>query len=101
MKLLVVVGVKSFEEKIKDIFESANISIYSKSNISGHKDLVNEELGENWFALSNETRKSVMFFSFTRSEKANDVLKLIKGYNETIDSKSRLKGFVMSVESHT
>ncbi len=100
MKLLIIVGASFFEKEIKGILDSADISVYSQTNIMGHSDNKNEDLLENWFAVSNEYQKSVMFFSFTGSAKAQKVLERTEEYNATIDSKSRLRAFILSVENH-
>ena len=100
MKLLVVVGVNHFNKEIKRILDESGISIYSQTNIVGHNEMVEENLSANWFASTSEFQKSVLYFSFTGSAKAESVLKLVNKQNETIDSTSRIRAFIMPVETH-
>ncbi len=66
MKLVIVVGANHFDEDIVKILKEANVSIYSKSNITGHRENNDKNIGENWFASSNFMEESVLYFSFTR-----------------------------------
>lgn len=100
MKAIVVVGAKHFEEEIAAIFERAGIEIYSRTNISGHKESGDEALRGNWFAISNEEQRSIVFFSFTDEVKARNVLKISEEYNTSIESQSRIRAFIMAVEDH-
>ncbi len=100
MKLLVVVGANHFSKEIKQIFNDAGISIYSQSNISGHNEKEDENLRGNWFASTSEFQKSVLYFSFTGSAKAESAMELVNRHNENIASESRIRAFIMPVESH-
>ena len=100
MKLVFILGAKHFDNEIKKIFDEAEISIYSQTDISGHNKNEEEVLQDNWFALSNDHQKSIVFFSFTEEYKAVKALNLANTFNRYISSKSRIRVFIMPVESH-
>ena len=100
MKLLVITGAIIFDEEIAKILDQSNISIYSRSDISGHKKKGTVDLSDNWFASSNGYQQSVMFFAFTDLERVEDVMKRVNIFNENLDSASPLRAFVLKVENH-
>lgn len=100
MKLIVVVGPSSFDKEIKSIFEKSEINKYSRTDISGHSENEESDISRNWFAISNEYQKSIIFFSFTKEDKAKKVLEASKSFNDSITSKSRIRAFIMPVENH-
>lgn len=100
MKLIVTVGAVEFKDEIAKIFANAGISIYSQSRITGHNEQEDEALRSNWFAQSSDDQRSIVFFAFTAEEKTAKTLELVKIYNESISSQSRLKAFIMPVEDH-
>lgn len=100
MKMIVAVGAIEFKKELSRIFQESGIRIYSQSRISGHNEEDDEALRGNWFAQSSGEQHSIMFFAFTEESHALQALGLVKAYNESIASKSRLRAFIMPVEIH-
>lgn len=100
MKLIVITGAIHFEEEIKKILDKSEASIYSRSDISGHKKKTDVDLRENWFAGSNGYQQSVMFFAFTQKEIIDNLITAVNKFNEKVESDSPLRAFVLAVESH-
>lgn len=100
MKLIVITGAVYFDKDISKILDKSDVAIYSSSNISGHKKKGDTDLRENWFAGSNGSQESVMFFAFIENGLVEKVMKAINDFNESLDSESPLRVFVLTVESH-
>lgn len=103
MKVVILVGAKDYEGAIKAILDNSGIDIYSQTDISGHKESPDTRLGDNWFAVSSEYQKSIVFFSFTEEPKAARAVELVREFNlENAGeaSMSRIRAFVMAVEKH-
>jgi hypothetical protein len=100
MKLIVITGAIFFDEEIAKILDNSGVAIYSRSNIAGHKKKGEVDLSENWFATGNGYQESVMFFAFTDAAIVDRVMAAVDKYNETLDSESPLRAFVLAVEKH-
>ncbi|MCB0503237.1 MAG: hypothetical protein KDD32_11175 [Bacteroidetes bacterium] len=100
MKFLVITNSVHFDKDVKHLLEQADVKVYSQMNINGHSEVDQENLRDNWFAVSNQYDKSSVFFSFTEDEKANKVIQLSSEFNQTSDSKSKIRAFIMSVDNH-
>lgn len=100
MKLLVIIGAADFENDIKKMLEKAGVPIFSRVEISGHRNNPEEDLSQNWFAVSNGYQESVLFFSFTHQETAKAAMVLVEEFNHSITSSSRIKSFMLAVEAH-
>ncbi len=100
MKLIVITGAIFFDEEIAKILDKSDVAIYSRSNISGHKKKGEVNLSENWFAGGNGYQESVMFFAFTELAIVEKVMAAVNKFNETLESESPLRAFVLAVENH-
>ena len=100
MKFLVVTNSIHFDNEVKKLLQKANVKVYSQMPINGHADVEQENLRDNWFAMSNQYDKSSVFFAFTEDEKAQKVIELTTEFNNATDSKSKIRAFVMLVENH-
>ncbi len=100
MKLIVITASIHFEKDIKEIFKKAQIDVFSQTDVSGHNESKDDNMRNNWFAMSDGYQKSIIFFSFTENEKAEQALQFVNQFNDSIASKSRIKAFIMPVEKH-
>ena len=98
MKLLIVTSLKEYQQTVADIFEEAQIKVFSVTNTIGHKDDHKMNLMDNWFASSEEHFDSIFLFSFTADSNAVTALELIKKYNENAVSEFPVRAFILPVE---
>jgi len=98
MKLLIVTSLKEYQQTIADIFEEAQIKVFSVTNTIGHKDDHKMNLMDNWFASGDEHFDSIFLFSFTDDANAVTALELIKKYNENAVSEFPVRAFILPVE---
>ncbi|MBZ5855613.1 hypothetical protein [Flavihumibacter profundi] len=99
MKLFIITCLKEYQEDVQKIFKKALINAFSVTDVIGFKDnnLHPNPLGE-WFASGDEKFDSVMIFSFTTEENAENGLELIRIYNETNNSGFPVRAFLVPVE---
>lgn len=100
MKLLIVTGIKECKEDIFGIFREARIEVFSISEITGFRNGNIPDPVNSWFGSGGDAFDSIMIFSFTQSEKAESVLKLIGEFNKTKEAKFPVRGFMMPVEKY-
>ena len=98
MKLVLVTAVEEFQEDVLKIFKKANIENFSSSDIDGYKNSPQLLMASNWFSGVKSGNESIMFFSFTKKEKIDDLFNLIEEFNNNLETNNPLKAIVVPVE---
>lgn len=100
MKLLIVTVVREFKEEILQLFKEASITNFSESYVDGHHNSQSSLRASDWFSEKTSGVKSILFFSFTKDENMDMIFKLIKGFNEKLETSSPIKAVVVPIEKH-
>jgi hypothetical protein len=98
MKFFIVTCLKEYQYDVTKIFKEANIHVFSATDVIGFKDNQTPNLLEEWFAAGDEKFDSMMLFSFTANENAENGIELIKKYNEQSETNFPVRGFIVPVE---
>ena len=98
MKMIVVTSIKEDMQAVTDIFEKAEIPVFSVSETIGHKAAHHDYLLENWFGKTNEQTEALFFFSFTDNEKAYSALHQVLEYNAGKKNLFPIRAFILPVE---
>lgn len=98
MKFFIVTCLKEYQEEVTKIFKQSNIHAFSATDVIGFKDNQSHNLLEEWFASGDEKFDSLMVFSFTSTENADNGLALIKKYNEETGTSFPIRAFIVPVE---
>lgn len=98
MKLLIVTSIKECQDKVGGIFKETGIEVFSVSEIVGFKGATPANLSLNWFGSNGDAFDSIMLFSFTEKEKAENVLEFIKRYNKDENTAFPIRGFILPVD---
>ncbi len=98
MKLFIVASLKDNQQEIQQFFKQANITIFSITDVTGFKENKSINLLENWFASGEVMFDSMLVFSFTTSEKADNCMNLIETFNKNSGSAFPIRAFVVPVE---
>ena len=98
MKFFIVTCLKEYQDVVTKIFKQANIHVFSATDVIGFKDNQTPNLLEDWFASGDEKFDSMIIFSFTENENAEEAMELIKKYNETNDTGFPVRAFIVPVE---
>ncbi len=98
MKLLVVLSIKEYQERVASLLQDAGVTQFSVSNITGYKKR-SENLG--WFAAngSNAKTNSIMLFSFTSQEIAEKAIAEIDSCNIETNNPFPVHAFILDVEN--
>lgn len=100
MKLLIITSIKECQNKVAEIFKETGIEVFSVSEIAGFKEGSSAILTPSWFGSGGDSFNSIMLFSFTEKEKAENVLELITEYNKTEEAEFPIRGFILAVEQY-
>ena len=98
MKLVLVTSVEEFQKDVLKIFKKANIENFSSSEIDGYKKTPSLLMASNWFSSEKLGNESIMFFSFTKKEKIDNLFNLIEEFNNNLETNNPLKAIVVPVE---
>lgn len=98
MRLLVVLSIKEYQERVASLLQDAGVTRFSVSNITGYKKR-EENLG--WFAAngSNAKTNSMMLFSFTTKEVAEKAIAEIDSCNIETNNPFPVHAFTLDVEN--
>jgi hypothetical protein len=99
MKLIVVTCIKEHCPIVTNILGQAQISIFSKTDTTGHKDGQPINLSDNWFGKADEQCDSSVFFSFIDDAKAAIAMSLVNNQNTDMQSEFPIHAFILPVES--
>ncbi|KKB53066.1 hypothetical protein HMPREF1212_01228 [Parabacteroides sp. HGS0025] len=98
MKLLVVLSIKEYQERVAGMLQDAGVNRFSVTNITGYKRK-KENLG--WFAVNSNNAKtnSIMLFSFVEKEIADRALTEIDTCNIETENPFPVHVFILDVEN--
>jgi len=95
MKLLVITLLEQHRKEVLALFEEAGINAFSTSEIEGHKFTTG---ADDFFPAESETKKSLLFFSFTKEEKITPFFKLATEFNHAAVTHNPLRVVVLPIE---
>ena len=100
MKLLVVLSIKEFREKVAELLQKAGVNRFSVINMTGYKRNKRSPY-DNWFGAQSDNAKtnSILLFSFTTQEIAESVITSINQCNEDAQNAYPVHAFILDVES--
>lgn len=99
MKLIVVLSLIDYRERIISLFHDAGVKRFSTADITGYKDRKTaDEL--NWFSskLMRTKTNSIIFFSFAGEKEANEVVEKVNHVNDNSEDNFPIHAFIMNVE---
>jgi hypothetical protein len=98
MKLVIVTAVEEYQAAILKLFKNAHIENFSSSEIDGHKNKTTLLNTSNWFSGEKLGAESSMFFSFTEDKNIDDLFRLIKEFNQNLETNNPIKAIVVPIE---
>lgn len=100
MKLLIIIAIKEFEKNVKQILKKSGVDIFSYRNVTGYKDITDESIENNWFAVEMNENESVMFYAFVKEESVDLVFDLIDNFNSNQKTLSNIHIAVLNIEKY-
>ena len=97
MKLLVVLSIKEYQERVASLLHNAGIDRFSVTDIAGYKK-TEETLS--WFGTNSAKAKinSILLFSFISKECAEKAIAEIESCNIDTDNPFPVHAFMLDVE---
>ncbi|PVX52129.1 hypothetical protein C7377_0429 [Balneicella halophila] len=87
MKLVIITAVASFREDIIKLLKKAKIDSYSGAEMDGYSH--SESSSFSWFPGAKEGIDSHMFFAFTTSKQAENLINIVTEFNQcTVENKN-------------
>lgn len=99
MKLVIVTAVEEYHKTVLRLFNEAGIDSFSSSSIDGHKNQALISM-KSWFPSVKGGNESHLYFSFTRPEAIQILLKKVKELNATLESNNPIKAIVLPIEDY-
>lgn len=97
MKLLLTTTVDEYRKNVLEFLKKSEISGYSVSEIEGFSRPKIDTA--TWFPTGKAGKKSLLFFSFTDSEKALKIIELITDFNSRKDLFNPIRLAVLPIET--
>ena len=98
MKLLLITSISEFEKDVCNLFKTAEIVVYSTSDIQGHKFFTGNNIQDNWFSAHRDSYDSKLYFSFTSENKIETIFKNIEVFNAQKKTENSIKAIVLDIE---
>ncbi|WP_423129715.1 hypothetical protein [Gaoshiqia sp. Z1-71] len=99
MKFVIIQCVKAYHEELNKILNSIQINAYSEFNVEGFmKNVESESDLNNWFASTKNPYSYMVSFTFLAADKADELLKRIEQFNQTVEDISPINAYIVGVE---
>jgi len=98
MKLVIVTAVEEFQKDVLKLFKNAKIENFSSSDIDGYKSAASLLMTSSWFPSVKGGNESSLFFSFTEDSKIDALFRLIKEFNNNLETNNPIKAIVVPIE---
>ncbi len=98
MKLLIITAVSAFENDMKLMLKEAGVSVFSCQEVTGYKDVTDEDIEGNWFAGEMIANDSIMCYAFASATATDKVLQLADAFNAKQDFVSKLHVAILPIE---
>jgi len=100
MKLIAVLGLKDFQQELKEALKKVEVPLFSRIDIHGVREIGGQPDMSNWFGSSTGSESSVAFFAFVPEKEAEEILKVIKQLNEQREGVNPFHAFQLSVDKY-
>lgn len=99
MKFVIIQCVKAYKDELKQIFRSIQVDAYSEMDVEGFmKNADGTSDYSNWFGSTKNPYDYMVSFSFLAADKAEELLKRVDDFNNTIQGMSPMNAHIVGVE---
>jgi hypothetical protein len=97
MKLIGLMGLSQYRDRVRKLFEKHEVQIYSEIEIIGHTSDTIKRYG--WWSFDKDLPiYSIMFFAVVPNEKAAEIMEDINCFREECDPQHPTRAFLIDVE---
>ncbi|WP_163715196.1 hypothetical protein [Mangrovibacterium lignilyticum] len=99
MKFVIIQCVKAYRDELEQIFKSIHVNAYSEMDVEGFmKNADGTSDYSNWFGSTKNPYNYMVSFSFLATDKADDLLKRVDDFNNSIQGMSPINAYIVGVE---
>jgi hypothetical protein len=101
LKHVIIQCAEAYHHELVQIFRDIQINSYSEMPVDGFMKSAdgNEEIS-NWFGSSKNPYRYIMSSTFLEEDKAAELLKKIKSFNEEAEGISPISAYVIAIEKY-
>lgn len=93
-----ITAVEEYRKTLIDLLKEAEVLVFSGMPIDGFKNAPVALGNSSWFPVERTGASSLLFFSFTETDKADRLFGLIEKLNEDLDTSNPIRVVQMPIE---
>ncbi|MFV0592759.1 MAG: hypothetical protein ACK5M7_15345 [Draconibacterium sp.] len=99
MKFVMMQCVEAHHQDLSHILEQIHVNAYSETEVEGFmKDVEGQKPISNWFGSMKRPYRYIISFTFLEEDKAHELLRRVKEFNDSIETISPINAYIMNVE---
>lgn len=98
MKFIIITALKEYQQDVVKLLKQCNVGIFSITNVAGFKQMNDENLLDDWFAISDDSIDSIFAFCFTQASKIDTCKTAIETFNKQHSLEYPIRAFFLNVE---
>ena len=99
MKMIVVISLEEYADKLRKLFFENRVPAYSESPIANFKMFDNDE-SINWFAHRKESIDGQILFTFLPEDESAKLINNIEKFSKECDCENPIRVFQLGVEKY-
>lgn len=100
MKLVVITAITEYSKDIKKILKTSNVKAFSFKEVTGYKDISEENIDSNWFGSDMNETDSVLFYAFVNLKDIDSLFANIEAFNEQQETISKIHLVSLAIEKN-
>ncbi|MCE4566892.1 hypothetical protein INQ51_21400 [Maribellus sp. CM-23] len=101
MKFVMIQCVEAHHHNLAHILEQLHINSYSETEVEGFmKDVEGKREIANWFGSARRPYRYIISFTFLEEDRANELLRMVKEFNDSFEAISPINAYIMNVEKY-
>lgn len=81
MKLVIITAISEFKKDIIKMFKNTEIKTFTYKEVTGFKDVSEENVGTNWFGSEMNETPSIMFYAFLNENQTALLFQSVTSFN--------------------
>lgn len=90
MKLVIITAISEFKKDVIKMFKNTEIKAFTYKEVTGFKDVSEENLGTNWFGSEMNETPSIMFHVFLNENQTALLFQSVTSFNASQNVSSKV-----------
>jgi len=100
MKLVIITAIAEYSKDIKKILKTTNVKTFSFKEVTGYKDISEENIDSNWFGSDMNETDSVLFYAFVNRKDIDLLFANIEAFNKQQEAISKIHVVSLAIEKN-